>query len=41
MDREIVLAAGSRTGDALRRAAEDPKVDREIVLSAGSGLEMP
>ena len=28
-------------GDAMRCAAEDPKVDREIVLAAGSRLEMP
>ena len=34
--REIVEAAVSKIGDALKRAAEDPKVDREIVLAAGS-----
>ena len=36
VDCEIVLAAGTKTGDAPRHAAEDPKGDREIVLAAGS-----
>ena len=35
-DREIVLAAVSKDGDALRYAAEELKGDREIVLAAVS-----